>query len=216
MKALIKFAVDVARQTVNVTAKARLVGQQTLKPSQVFAKDPNHHANVEHGKECSDADDVPLPGAKKFVTGYNAQNNQRGVNDYFDFRKLHTAHPADGYGKSLTGHGHTAATHFQGNAHAEYRATGHLRNDLEQQGVGGYPRRQEHIEVYERTKHEAYEKLEQLNGLEAATQHENLADNQNKVHDIGVLPNRQCGHLPFPTCTFKHIGQDADNARAQH
>lgn len=130
---LMTFLVDIASQTIDVSAKSRAVGQQTLKPRSDASDYLHHKTYKKHCDECADTYDVPLPCTEKHVTQHHANRHQRHVDRNLHLRKLCVRHPAHRHRNTLTRHCHTAATHLERNARAQQNTTRQLCSRLLQQ-----------------------------------------------------------------------------------
>ena len=171
---------------------------------------------VEHGEERADAYDVPLPRPEKEIAGRYAEAHEQDVDGDFHLGEVDARRSADSDGKSLAGHGHAAAAYFERDADAEQGASDRLGQCLLPETDGHEPRGKPHVHVDEHAEEEADDQLEQLHPFEAAPQHQNLAEDEHEVHDVGVLSDGQRGHQGVPARTCEDVGQYADDARTQH
>lgn len=101
-------------QSINVSAKSRLVGEQASEPADMPAYKAHHSTYKEHGKQGAGADNVPLPLAKEPVACHYSESHERDVGHYLHLGKLHARDLTHGNGKSFAWHGHAAAAHLKG------------------------------------------------------------------------------------------------------
>ena len=63
-------------QTVNVSSEAWLICQDAVEPTEMLANLLHYHARIHHGKQGTDAHDVPLPSTKEDEREDDCQDNQ--------------------------------------------------------------------------------------------------------------------------------------------
>lgn len=176
----------------------------------------HHRAYVEHGKERSHTDDMPLPRAEKGVTGRDAEQYERYIHTNLHLGEIEARNAAHRHGKALAGHRDTSAAHLERDAEAQHRATHRLRQGLLPQADGNEPRGERHADVDKRSEQESYHQLKQLHPFETFAEYQNLPEHQHEVHNIGVLAYRESRHQTLFARALEHVGQHADDAGAQH
>lgn len=152
--------VDKTCQAIDIAAEAGTVGQQAAEPAEVSGHGLHDHTDIDHGKQGTNTDDMPLPRAEEGVAGDNTEQHQRDIDAYLDSGEGLARNAADSDGETLAGHGHAAAAHLQGDAYTEDSAAGHLCRYLLPQRLGSEPRSELHVDVDQGSEDETYDELE--------------------------------------------------------
>lgn len=158
--------IDEAGEAEDVAGEIASAVKQAFKPAHVRADQFYHISDIEHGEQCTRTDNVPHPPAEKYITAYHGKDDQGGVYDNLYLGEIQSAYFAYGYLDSFAWHSDRTAQDFSRYSESHDRTSGKLREYLHRQRAIVDKRCEIHVDVDERTEHEADHKLKQLPMLE--------------------------------------------------
>ena len=129
---LILSLVNETCQTENVSAKARTIIKESVKPGSmrddIFYDEPY----VDHGEKRAGADYIPSPLPEEQVAACYSKHHKSGIDKNLKLWKRLSGDTAQGYRQTFAGHCDRTAFHFKSYAYTHHGATRNLDESFAQ------------------------------------------------------------------------------------